>query len=341
MNNMSRKAISLLAVCLLLALSAYGGAAYLRKNRRPAGALAGEGRKVSLKPVLSEEGAVFFDVAGLKNGQTFVVGLNSKDSKLVYSSEDGGRHWTSRTLPTEGFVMQGLSFAEDKYGWIVGDAGLVMHTEDAGQQWTKLKAVTEYELSRVDFVTPRVGYAGGGAERGCQIFRTSDGGQSWRKVYENLEGGAIFDLVALNENVALVTVNGTLLLRTEDGGETWQEIGPVSQGATAVTFTPDGVGWVVGEKGCFYYSSDQGRTWQRPAHMADGLLQRGWNSVAFADAKRGMAVGNQGAAAVTYDGGATWSEVETGVTEGLNRIVFDDKDGLILGSHKIYQLTTR
>ncbi len=89
------------------------------------------------------------------------------------------------------------------------------------------------DLTDVHFVTPREGF---GATNSSGIYRTSDGGASWRQLYRL--DGARFDQVrfgdaatglALGRQGCLPGPNctgPTVLLSTIDGGNTWQAIQP-------------------------------------------------------------------------------------------------------------------
>jgi photosystem II stability/assembly factor-like uncharacterized protein len=328
-----------IAVTIGIILFAYLGVKYLGPTQVPVVASPDpiENKQVELKRVFSDQDTGFFDGAILPNGRVFVVGLHVSDSKILYLSEDEGKNWSRRTLPTTGYVMLGVSFVQN-HGWIVGDGGLVMHTEDSGNKWQMLGQPTSYKLSEVQFVNQQVGYAGGGAEIGCQIFRTQNGGKSWDKVYENLEGGNIFDIAVLNDQTVIAPINDSFLLRTTDGGKTWDEIQLSIEGASGITFTPDGTGWVVGKRGSFYYSADAGRTWQRPAILPNLVGASDWNSIGFADAKRGVAVGKKGAIVVTHDGGKNWREVETDIEDDLVKVRLNGRIALIVGSRAVYRL---
>lgn len=326
-------------ICLVLGLIvAYGGAKYWRTTFKPSTSLAEtQKEQTRLKPILSVVDTVFFDVAALKNGKIFATCFNHGESKELYVSNDGGKSWNIVMLPKG--VMHRMTFLDDTNGWVVG-SGYVLHTKDDGQTWEQISKPTNYDLSEITFVNSKVGYVGGGAERGCQIFRTSDGGKTWSKVYENFEEGIIFDLVALDEKTAIAAINDSFLLRTEDSGKTWQTIKLKTQGASGLTVTSEGNVWVVGRNGSFYYSTDSGRTLQRPSNLSQNIMAQNWDSIAFVDAKRGVAVGNNGAMMVTQDGGMTWKEIETGVTDNLGNVRLNGESAIVIGSQKLYKATS-
>jgi photosystem II stability/assembly factor-like uncharacterized protein len=107
----------------------------------------------------------------------------------------------------------------------------------------------------------------------------------------------------------------------------------------SVMFTPDAIGWAVGNKGSFYRSSDQGKTWQKPENLPQDFLKQSWHSINFADAMRGMAVGENGAIAITDNGGITWSYYDSQIKENLDKVILKGRTAIILGSKTIYKST--
>jgi len=60
----------------------------------------------------------------------------------------------------------------------VGDYGLVAQSEDGGKAWTRQHCNTEAPLYSVDFVDENNGWIVG---KFAKVFRTSDGGKSYRE----------------------------------------------------------------------------------------------------------------------------------------------------------------
>jgi photosystem II stability/assembly factor-like uncharacterized protein len=135
-----------------------------------------------------------------------------------------------------------------------------------------------------------------------------------------------------------VGMRGVILL-SDNGGQNWTQVAsPVQSDLTAVTFSSDRRGWIVGHDGVILVTADGGSTWLRQldgrmaakqfvehyrAQVSAGHLelqaplkeiernyQRGpalpFLDVAFADDERGFAVGPFGLIAATQDGGRSW-----------------------------------
>ena len=118
---------------------------------------------------------------------------------------------------------------------------------------------------------------GDGAQ--SRIYRTDDGGKSWRKTFQNPEPAAFYDALAFwdgNHGLAFGDpVDGRFpLLRTDDGGRSWTRLTPdipaalpgeaafaASGRCLAVVGSSDA--WIVTGGGAarVFHSTDRGRTW--------------------------------------------------------------------------------
>lgn len=326
----------LMALLLAALLLAYGCTGHSTASEIQGNAENSANHQASIKLTLATlaESQDFTDLAILSNGNIWATG----GTNGLYFSNDGGRTWSLKSIPSEGFISSAISFINDRDGWIVGASGLVLATNDGGESWKKLGRPTHYELERVKFINTHVGYTASSTEWGCEIFRTTDGGRNWEKSYEAPKSGFVFRLAVLSEKIAVAAINDDHLIRTEDGGATWKNVDSKLPGAASVVFTSNGTGWVVGRKGSFYLSTDQGKTWKRPESLPQYVLDHDWSSIDFVDNERGIAVGNDGAIAFTKDGGKSWSEVEADIQENFMEVKMHRESGLILGAQRIYQV---
>jgi photosystem II stability/assembly factor-like uncharacterized protein len=87
-------------------------------------------------------------------------------------------------------------------------------------------------------------------------------------------------------------------------------------------------GWVVGQFGSIYHTTDGGRSWTAQATPTTQHLY----GVAFADAKNGWAVGRGGEIVHTGDGGAHWTEQQSNTKKHLFKVCFlDPQEGWAVG----------
>jgi photosystem II stability/assembly factor-like uncharacterized protein len=108
---------------------------------------------------------------------------------LVYSTRDGGRAWSSKslviTITGAGMAGMYLTFADTLHGWLVVDQGshggfnyaALYRTKDGGNSWESLPVPQSAPLL---FINPLDGYSAGGLEgAGKDTFVTHDGGTTW------------------------------------------------------------------------------------------------------------------------------------------------------------------
>jgi photosystem II stability/assembly factor-like uncharacterized protein len=239
----------------------------------------------------------------------------------VWKSTDAGRTW----LPvSDGFFRTGsvgaiavapsdpntvyVGMGEGCIRGNVSHGDGVYKSTDAGRTWKHagLPLSRHIPRMRVHPRNPDIAWAAvlgaifnPSEERG--VYKTTDGGRSWRKVlYRNDRAGAV-DLALDPSNpdilyAALWDVKrtpwslesggpGSGLFKSTDGGETWTEItrnpglprGTIGRiGVTVSGANPDRV-WaqIEAEEGGLFRSDDAGRTWRR-VNDNRNLRQRAW-----------------------------------------------------------------
>jgi photosystem II stability/assembly factor-like uncharacterized protein len=242
----------------------------------------------------------------------------------------------------------------------------VYRSTDAGRTWTSVGLRDTRQIGRLR-VHPRdpdlvyvaaLGHAfGRNAERG--VFRSRDGGRSWRKVLfvDDTTGAIDIDMDPTNPRVLYAAFwqvvrtpwslesggPGSGLYKTTDGGDTWKKIageglpkGP--WGRVGVTVSPANPSrlWALieAEDGGVYRSDDAGATWTR-TNNERRLRQRAWYYThVFADPKNAdsMYVLNTGFYR-SQDGGRTFTPIR--VPHGDNHdlwIAPDDPRRMINGN---------
>jgi photosystem II stability/assembly factor-like uncharacterized protein len=186
----------------------------------------------------------------------------------------------------------------------------VYKSVDSGKTWTHIGLEDTQQIGRilVDPHNPDVvlvaalGHAyGPNADRG--VFRSIDGGKTWRKVLYKDENTGAIDLAFDPDNPRLVYAAlwqarrpawstypplegpGSGLYRSTDGGVTWREltrrglpVGPLGRIGLAVGYGKQGhrvYALIDAKQGGLYRSDDAGQTWQL-ASGKRGLWTRGW-----------------------------------------------------------------
>jgi photosystem II stability/assembly factor-like uncharacterized protein len=250
----------------------------------------------------------FYDVAALSPEKAIVVGYGGK----ILMTLDGGKSWQAKQSGTE-LALYSVKFADAQNGWVCGQDGLILHTKDGGETWRKQESGITFPIFALWFVNPSHGWA---VSEQATYLRTTSGGESWEtgRIEASLEG---------------VDVEATLAL-----------VDPVLYD---IHFLDEQTGWMAGEFGKIYHSTDGGVTWQEQqgtllgqAGIDDALNLPAWFGIRFLNANEGMTVGLEGKMAHTTDGGQTWNfvaeEVSLFATDPLYALSFHDGAGWIIGS---------
>jgi photosystem II stability/assembly factor-like uncharacterized protein len=331
----------------------------------------------------------------------------------VWKTSDGGSNWapmSDKDFKAGSVGSIAVSESDPNVVWVgMGEApirGNVSHGDgvwkstDAGQSWKHTGLKDTYQISRVivhphdpDLVyVAALGHVwGSNAERG--IFRTEDGGKSWKKVLfvNEKTGAADLSMDPTNPRVLYAAFweayrkpwtlesggPGSALYKSTDGGDTWKKL--TGNGLPAGIWGRVGVSAAVkpgrvyamidaqNDKGGLYRSEDGGEKWTRVSDD-HGIRQRAWYySWLFPDPKNAdvvyipnvefyktsdggkslvkmsvphgdnhdlwidpddpnrMILGNDGGATITFNGGQTWSTQDNQPTAQFYRVIADDR----------------
>jgi hypothetical protein len=159
----------------------------------------------------------------------------SQDAFLV--SADGGRTW--RSLWPAAVPTQALAFTSTRDGLGAGSVlnpGCALATDDGGRTWHTESCLPLWQITALDAVNSRVAYLAGigfGGGTSSELWRTGDGGRTWRRV-RTIEGTV--DALRLNAAGA-----GTVVLSTFSGrfGTEVEALAPDGGGARMLASAPD------------------------------------------------------------------------------------------------------
>ncbi|MCP5104560.1 MAG: oxidoreductase [bacterium] len=235
--------------------------------------------------------------------------------------------------------FRGVCAVSPTTAWVSGSKGTFLRTIDGGKNWQVgtipgASALDLRDVQAFDADTALVMSAGTPAK----VYKTRDGGKTWKETYNNTKKGVFFDSMAFwdkRNGIAFSDpMDGSfLLITTTDGGETWHRVPPknipaplpgeagfaASGTMTAVqgkTNTWFGTG---GAAARVFRSTDRGKTWTAvKTPILSGKASEGIFSVVFKDAQNGIIVGgdykkeeqNIKNVATTTDGGVTWKLIE-------------------------------
>lgn len=257
----------------------------------------------------------FYDVKALSPEKAIIVGYGGK----ILMTTDGGKGWQAKSSGTE-LALYNVKFADAQNGWVSGQDGLILHTTDGGETWSRQDSGVTLPIFSLCFVNATHGWA---ASEQATYLRTTNGGVSWEsgRIEASVEG--------VSEEATLALVDPVLY---------------------DIHFLDEKTGWMVGEFGKIYHSTDGGVTWQEQqssllgqAGIEDALNLPAWFGVRFANANEGLAVGLEGKMAQTSDGGKTWKFIAEDIsavsTDPLYALSLRNGGGWLVGaSGRVFQL---
>ncbi|BCH24501.1 WD40/YVTN/BNR-like repeat-containing protein [Mesorhizobium sp. L-8-3] len=240
----------------------------------------------------------------------------------LFRSDDGGENWRH---------LEGLQKHPSRPEWTPGGAGLILHSlvvdpEDEDRIWIGISAAGVFHTqdggktweprnrgTRADFLPEGQNYpefgqcvhnlvmAPGGSGRlyqqnHCGMYRSDDGGASWRSIEKGLPSTFGFPAATHPrdpDTVFLLPLNGDTagryvpdakgaVWRSRDGGETWQDLrkglpqknayfGVLRQAMATDRLDPAGV-YFGTSSGALFVSADEGESWTAVAEHLPTVL---------------------------------------------------------------------
>ena len=246
----------------------------------------------------------------------WAVGRSEVNLGLMLHTSNGGKSWkrVSPAVPVEGLIA--VQFADPQRGWAMGYDALI-RTNDGGANWKRLGPLG-YTLLDINFIDRDRGWAllvdtnaPGPPPNPRLIFRTDDGGETWKTVAKGLTPW-LRKIWFTDSSCGYVI--GWKVLRSRDGGKSWDELRLPEEASDGIWrgifFLNRRIGWIVGEWGRVLHTSDGGESWQL-MEVGDNPTGTRFYDVYFIDEREGWVVGGDrsgGAGMIfhTSDGGATW-----------------------------------
>ncbi len=231
-----------------------------------------------------------FAVDFLDKREGFAVG----DAGVILCSKNGGKTW--RQVTTRWNHSFNDVFFVGKEGWIVGDGGTILYTGDRGRNWKRQESDSPVSLMAVDFLDEKRGVAIGQQT----ILWTEDGGLLWQS--SPLDWPTILP-------------------------DTLIESGVISPNFYDLFLLDETHGWIVGDNGMVFFSSDRGKRWKA---LRIGMYPPLY-SVFFKNKKEGFAAGQRGTLLHTKDGGKTWQNLNPPTDKNLFKIKMAGDYGVVTG----------
>ncbi len=333
----------------------------------PSGVWKSENNGISWKPVFHEENTVSVGDIAIAQSHPDIVWVGTGEATCrnsvtigdgVYKSTDGGKTWTNMGLADTRHIARIIVNPGDPNIVFVAAMGHlwganlergIYKTTDGGKTWAKILYVDEntgfadlamdpsdsltlyaaaYEYRRLPYH-----YTSGGP--GSGLFKTTDGGNTWKKLTKDLPEGIMgrigIDVSRSNPDVvyALIEHEDAGIWRSEDKGESWIRTCD-SETYERVNFRPfyysqirvdpsdDTVVYVF--SGGSYVSRDMGKKFRAISAGTHADHHALWIDP---DNPLHLIDGNDGGIDITYDGGKNWQAVQHMALAEVYQIGFD------------------
>ena len=258
------------------------------------------------------------------------------DDGNILTSHDYGVNWQMQSVT--GLGLNDSYFFDGDNGFAVGGGffmgfnDIVLKTTDGGLNWTEIFTPSETTLFSVYFFNADTGIACGQFHN---IMRTVDGGMTWNYTLEySFEN--YYQIAGSPDGIAYIAGGAGNIIRTTNFGQTWKALSNVN---TNMNWWPEprllksgwffdaDSGFVVGDWGGLYSTSDAGHTWN--VRCIDTLAFL--NNIQFLNHSDGF-INAEKAFFTSADGGLNWSKQVVDDTTVFTALCFTDPlHGLLAG----------
>ncbi len=270
--------------------------------------------------------------SGVEIESNFVIGVDEESIEVTLGDCD----LVASPLTNDLYTVQFINEVEA----IAVGGSVVLKTEDKGETWRQINVfersnLGQYKepapagLSQVQFVSETIGFIVGT----YSIFRTEDGGLSWRPLdFDGFSQYGVQKFHAINSEILFV-ISKNKIFNSTDGGFTWRESYSIGgYDFRAFYFYDSLLGFSSENRAGYSITNDGGKTWTHYDLNVQGAGNEQITDYSFVNSNSGFASTRSGKVIKTIDGGITWTVINSEYRDPIKQIIFfDDNHGYIVG----------
>jgi|GEM_PF-696778 len=176
---------------------------------------------------------------------------------VSYKTTNGGLNWASMGIPG-----QFVSFVNNLTGWNVISGGTIRKTTDGRNTWSS-SSLGHISIAAIYFLNASTGWVI--SEESNIVLKTTNGGDNWNSISLTGFSAPYFSINFSDENNGRILGNN-LFLKTTNGGLNWfAGTSPANQFLDDQYFLNTNTGWVTSRFGGVLFTSNGGSSWiQQP-----------------------------------------------------------------------------
>jgi photosystem II stability/assembly factor-like uncharacterized protein len=246
----------------------------------------------------------------------FIVGARG----TILKTSDGGETWALKSNGGITTTFRYIDFPSTDTGFISTSDGLLLRTTDTGESWNVIYSCPFGELKNITFPTSIRGFA----IAGKQFLRSLDGGYTWNVLVNSAYSVNTLCFADDHTGYLSVTEGGgnQCIYKTVDGGITWSIIFyDVANEIDSMFFSDASHGYGSGPGNSVVKTSDGGLSWSTVYYPYPNKPGSMWFFSPNSGFILGGVVNGKPAILQTSTGGTIYSNLVTGRTWGISKIV--------------------
>ncbi len=258
----------------------------------------------------------FADIKFLSENEILVCGSDSIDfigTGFIFRSSDAGQTWDTVHLQMTNAAnsrVHRIHVVDEQNVYAANTTIGVLTSSDGGENWTPYP-LNDFGVSTsteaIHFINPDVGFVG---DYEGDIYKTTDGGLNWIKVFEDQIGAIspVYDIDCANETECFARAAAShILLQSQDSGDSWTLVDgapPTYLDGGMHVLNSDTIVMVTGES-IILRTINGGNSWD----TIPSPVPADYSDVHFVN-NIGFAVGRNETIISSTDYGATWTLVQ-------------------------------